>query len=334
MRSRPWIGVPLCAVLVAALISPSAQAQRRSDPGLARSSSCRDSVWGCSQSESSTSDPREPRRPHYDRLVTQARRALSSLRSTSSAAGAELIKEALQQLHDAVSLLPEEPEAHGLLGQLELERGHPIAAAVSLRRAEDLYTQLRTSDKSPLVPQPALERTDPSLALALALLHAQEGDLSGALLRYQRLYDHAAHSPRLLYRMADVLMALGQLEDATALYERGCLSLRGPDVATVDISRACLGYAVALDRAERTIPAALWRKARTADRGPKAADLLDFVSEWEREYHRALLHAGCERRACLQRYLQGAAGQAPASFRRRAELQLQRGREQSCPALP
>ncbi len=336
MASGISLAARLTITLAATLLSLSLAAPIATAQILARRSPCHDSLWGCGPSaDAERSDPGEARRAHYDRLVTSARRLLSTLRSTSVNAGAQLVKEAEQQLRDAIQLLPDEPDAHSLLGQLELERGHRVAAALALRQAEALFAQAAASESDGQRPHPPLERSDPALALALALLHAQEGDLQAALARYQRLIDHAAASPRLLYRMADVLMALGQLDDAAALYERACAAPRGPEVPTVDTSRACLGYLVALDRGERAIPATLFRKARTVDRGPRAMDLLDFPSPWERDYHRALLlPSGCERRASLARYLQGSDALAPASYRRRAELHRQRGRELSCPSEP
>ncbi|MBL9005324.1 MAG: tetratricopeptide repeat protein [Myxococcales bacterium] len=331
-RSDPAIrlSVVLTMALGAACVEPAARAQTP-----ARTVTC-GGLWGCAPAkEGERAETDTPRRSQYDRLLGSARRSLLSLRSTSINATTELIKDTTQQLRDAIQLLPDEPEAHSLLGQLYLERGHRVAAALALRHAEELYAHAGSSVVDTPLPAPPLEHVDPALALSLALLQAQEGDLSGALLRYQRLFDHAAHSPRLLYRMADVWMALGHLDDATALYERACAMPRGPDVPTVDIARACLGYIVALDRGERAIPAALWRKARTADRGPRAMDLLDFPSQGERDYHRALLFpVGCERRASLLRYLRDAAPDTPHSYIRRADSQLLRGRELSCPALP
>jgi tetratricopeptide (TPR) repeat protein len=304
-----------------------------------RVSACRDSLWGCSPAvDPDGAESNEPARVRYDRLLAQARRALASLRNSSPAAAAELIKDTLQKLTDATALLPDDYEAHSLLGQLELERGRLVAAGVSLRRAEALFLHPRDdSGASLLLPPPSLEHRDPALALALALLHAQEGDLATALRRYQRLYDSAAHSQRLLYRMADVLMALGRLEDATALYEAACGVPRSFETPAVDGARACLGAMVALDRGGRMVPGTLLRRARQVDRGPRTGDLADFLTPWERDYSRALLlPPGCERKLALTSYLRGAAGTAPATYLGRAEAHLQRLQDLICapPASP
>lgn len=298
-----------------------------------RGSACRDSLWGCSPTvDPDGAESNEPVRVRYDRLLAQARRALGSLRNSSPAAAAELIKDTLQKLTDATALLPDDYEAHSLLGQLELERGRLVAAGVSLRRAEALFLHPRgDSGTSLLLPPPSLEHRDPALALALALLHAQEGDLATALRRYQRLYDGAAHSQRLLYRMADVLMALGRLEDATALYETACSVPRSFETPAIDGARACLGAMVALDRGGRMVPGTLLRRARQVDRGPRTFDLADFLTPWERDYSRALLlPPGCERKLALTSYLRGAAGTAPATYLGRAEAHLQRLQDLIC----
>lgn len=298
-----------------------------------RSSACRDSLWGCAAPvDPDGPEGSEPPRVRYDRLVQQSRRALASLRNSSPAAAAELVKDTVQKLTDATALVPEDYEAHSLLGQLELERGRLVAAGLTLRRAEDLLLHPRPEAGASRLHQAAsLEHRDPALALALALLSAQEGDLATALRRYQRLYEVAAHSQRLLYRLADVLMALGRLDDATALYESACSVPRSFDTPSVDGARACLGSAAALDRAGRTVPSAVLRRARQSDRGPRAVDLQDFLTSWERDYARALLQpAGCERKLALQSYLRGAAGTAPASYVGRAEAHLGRLQDLIC----
>lgn len=331
---RPCVCIIMAAALLAALLfrlDPPAHAQGRT-----RSGSCRESLWGCAGStDGDSSESAEPRRVRYARHIATARRLIASLRSMPSAAAADQAKEARQRIQEALQIFPDEPDAHSLLGQLEQERGQLLQAGLALRHAEDLYAHAAISDAMALSARPPLEIIDPPLAMALALLQAQEGDLVGALARYQRLFDQASHSPRLLYRMADVLMLLGRLEDATALYQLACSMPKGIDAPIADTSRACLGYAVALDRGEHAIPPAIWRKARIPDRGPRPADLADFPSAWERDYHRALvLTMGCERRASLLRYLRSAATQAPVSYRRRAELHLARVRDLSCPPPP
>lgn len=317
------------------LVGPGMPRRAEARTQATRGSACRDSVWGCAPPvDPEGPESNEPPRVRYDRLLQQARRALASLRNSSLAAAAELTKDTLQKLGDATALVPDDYEAHSLLGQLELERGRLVAAGLTLRRAEDLLLHPRPEAGASRVPAVAsLEHRDPALALALALLHAQEGDLATALRRYQRLYEVAGHSQRLLYRLADVLMALGRLEDATALFESACSVPRSFDTPAIDGARACLGAAAALDRAGRTVPSTILRRARQSDRGPRAVELQDFLTSWERDYARALLQpAGCERKLALQSYLRGAAGTAPASYLERAEAHLGRLQELICAA--
>lgn len=333
--------VGMAIVALAGLAGPTPTLARVQGP---RSPACRDSVWGCGTAvDTEGNDSSEPPRQRYDRLLAQARRALAGWRSSSPSLLGELGKDTAQKLSDAAALLPDDYEAPSLLGQLELERGRLVAAGLLLRRAEELYLHPKP-DRSPqgatlpgLAAAVPLEHRDPALALALALLHAQEGDLVTALRRYQRLYEEAAHSPRLLYRLADVLMAQGRLEDATALFVEACNLPRSLEIAAVDVARACLGAVVALDRAGRSVPGPLLRRARQADRGPRATELSDFLTTGERDYGRALLLApGCERKLLLQSYLRTAAGLAPATYSQRAEAHLGRLRDLICtpPASP
>jgi hypothetical protein len=133
-------------------------------------------------------------------------------------------------------------------------------------------------------------------------------------------------SHRLLYRAADVLMAMGRLGEATPLYERACALPRG-DTPSVDQARACHGLLVALDRGEHGRPPRLLRRLRLLDPDHRATRGSDFLSPAERDYYLALvLPVGCDRLRALERYLQAASGPSavavPLSYLRRAEAEL------------
>lgn len=328
-----WLG--FAATVAAGLITITAE-PAGARVQATRTGGCRDSLWGCAPAaDTDGGETSEPPRVRYDRLLGQARRGLASLRFTSPAAAATTITDTVQKLSDAAALMPDDYEAPSLLGQLELERGRLVAAGLLLRRAEELYLHPKPEPagggRGLVPPSLPLSLRDPALALALALLQAQEGDLATALRRYQRLYEEAAHSPRLLYRLADVLMALGRLEDATALYETACSLPRSLETPLVDGSRACLGVVVALDRAGRSLPSATLRRAKQADRGPRAVELPDFLTSAERDYGRALLlPPGCERKLALSSYLRAAGGSAPTTYLLRAEAHLQRLHDLLC----
>jgi tetratricopeptide (TPR) repeat protein len=296
---------------------------------------CQRTLWGCVDSESSLPDGATPL-GRYERLLASARQSLGPLRL-----GLGLdFDAAAQKLTEATLLLPSAPEAHSLLGQLLLERGQNEAAAPSLRRAEELLLQSEGAAAAPL------ELLDPGLGLALGLLAAQEGDLSGGLERYLRLLRSTAPSHRLLYRSAEVLMALGRLDEATALLERACSLARSNDTHSFDIARACRSYVAALDRSERVAPPLFHRRIHIYDREDRALRYSDFVPAAERDYQRALsLPLGCERRLAFERYLQAAApttppattgGSArpvvPAAYLRRAEAHLRTLSRLVCPS--
>lgn len=322
-RGAQWAAVCLSTLWL--LISGPAQA---ADPA------CSKGLWGCPASavgpsgasaagRSDEQDSAQARRARCERIVAEVRRSMTPLRIATSMNARDLLDATATQLAGAIALAPDSYEAHSLLGQLELERGRFLAAGVALRRAEELFW---TSDGATALSAavaadaPQLERADAGLALGLALLSALEGDLATALVRYQRLLRLGMHSPRLLYRTADVLMAQGRLDEAVVLFDKACAQARPLDVPPVDTTRACLGLLVALDRGERSQVAQVGRRLRLLDRGQRALDVRDYLSSWEREYHRALLlPVGCERRTALRMYLHGAAGHAPATYLARAE---------------
>jgi len=315
-KRRSGLGQPFCAALpaVLALLSlKSAAAEPTRPAGV-----CPQPLWGCqpqaSERERGVTLP-GPSPARYAALLSAARAAAGTLRPGMSGdfAAAERL------LAEAARLLPDTPDAHSLLGQLHLEQGQLEKAAAALHRAEALAEQNAAGER----PAP-LERSDPQLALALGLLSALSGDLGGALERYLRLLRLGVPNHRLLYRTGDVLMALGRLDEATALLERACLQLqRPPEVPSIDVPRACSSYLVALDRGERARAAAALRRVRMLDRDLRGLRYRDFLTDWEREYHLALLlPPSCERLQALSRYLAGGRSAAPLSYLRRAETHL------------
>lgn len=316
-KRRSGRGQPSCAALPAVLgllcLTSAAAAEPTRPAG-----ACSQPLWGCqpqaSERERSITAP-GPAPARYAALLSAARAAAGTMRPGMSgdfAAAERLLTEAAQ-------LLPETPDAHSLLGQLHLEQGQLEKAAAALHRAEELAQRSAAGDQ--LAP---LERSDPQLALALGLYSALSGDLGGALDRYLRLLRLGVPTHRLLYRTGDVLMALGRLDEATALLERACMQLPRPaDVPSIDVPRACSSYLVALDRSERARAAAALRRVRMLDRDQRGLRYRDFLTDWEREYHQALLlPPSCERLQALSRYLAGARSAAPLSYIRRAETHL------------
>lgn len=288
---------------------------------------CQQSLWGCPPKASEVEGGGSPAQ-RYERLIAAARGSAGVLRAGLRGD----LDAAARTLTEATQLLPDSPEAYSLLGQVHLERGQTEAATVALRRAEELFSGSEAASFGPI------ERIDPPLALALGLVQALEGDLSGSLDRYLRLLRLSAPTHRLLYRTGDVLMMLGRLDEATTLFERACLMPRGTDTPSIDIPRACYGYLVALDRGERRRSAQAQRRARGLDRDGLSLRYIDFLTPWEREYHLALaLPPGCERRDALTRYLRGAQASSqakyapPTAYLRRAEAHLKELTGLGCP---
>jgi tetratricopeptide (TPR) repeat protein len=301
---------------------------------LPTSGACQQSLWGCPPKQDNGDASAAPTL-RYERLLSAARSAAGMLRPGMPGdleAAARLLAEATELLKDA-------PEAYSLLGQLDLERGLPDEAEPALHRAAELLLASETATSAPA----SIERLDPPLALALGLLSAQKGDLFSALERYLRLLRVTAPSHRLLYRIGDVLMALGRLNEATAFFERACTLQRSLDMPSFDVARACAGYLVALDRGERIFSAAALRRLKAIDRDMQLLRYHDFLTPWERDYYLALVlpPSPCQRREAFLRYLRGAQSSGeqksspryvpPLSYLRRAEAHLQKLAALSCP---
>lgn len=307
----------LCIVVAGfCLLSRDASAQRTPP--------CAQSLWGCgARSGDGEVASGGSTAQRYERLMNLARSSAGALRTSTTPE----LDAAARHLHDAIDIEPDSPDAYSLLGQVEIERGQIEAAGAALRHAEGL-----------LLGNGAIERSDPQLALALGLVTALEGNLSGALERYMRLLRVGAPSHRLLYRTGDVLMALGRLDEATALYERACNMQRGYDTPLLDVPRACQGALVALDRGERVRAAQALRRVHQLDHEGKVMRYSDYLAPWEREYHLAMaLPPSCDRLAALRNYLRGAKSTtanspvAPLSYIRRAETHVKALAALPCP---
>lgn len=291
--------------LVGLLVSVRVLAQPAAEPR-----PCELSVWGCADARAGTLSTAE-----MTRRLGAARRILQEHRVLSVDARAALVRE----LQEVIQTQPTLQEAHSALGQLHLLGGELTQAAESLVRAEQL---LANHPLPGLYPSPSLEQREPLLALALAQLSAQTGDLEAAILRYRRLLAATAVRPRILYLLADALMQKGHLREAAALYEQACPvgRVRVLEPPMIDLGRACLGLWVALDRSQRGDLALVQSRLRSYDRDRQALNLRDFPTESERAYARALTEpVGCRQLAAWNTYLQLVKADTPATYLARAQ---------------
>jgi cytochrome c-type biogenesis protein CcmH/NrfG len=302
---------------------------------------CERTLWGCPPAVSNHEVGKDAPNKYAD-LCARGRRALRYAYAGST----RDLAEALTDLNSAVQLAPGEVEGWALLGAVLLELGRYEEAEPALRRAEALGDEAASQpfvvgekpagEAAP--PRPgALASLDPHLEVAvatgLAFLDALHGDVRGALERSRRLIGRRAQSHRALWRLADLLMALGNLEEATTFYERACTLPRGPGSSALDVARACHGLLVALDRSERARSAYFLRRVAMLDPDHHSTEMPDIYPPCDREYYRALLlRPGCPRLAAFQSYLRAAREQPgiPGSYLRRAEEHLSEERNQSC----
>lgn len=310
---------------------------------------CERTLWGCPSRDKLQETPREPQ-AKYDQLCARGRRALRF----TQVSGLRDLNEVVTDLTEAVRLFPEQPEGWALLGEVLLELGRWSEAEPALQRAEaigedELVTRELLPGALPLPdglprdrPAPArlgtLARLDPPLEVrvitSLAYIQALRGELSAALERTRRLLLRRGLSHRALWRLGDLLMAQGSLEEATASYERACTLPRSATTTTLELARACHGLLIALDRGERARAAFILRRATALDGDHRAIEMADIYPPYDREYYRALtLGPGCARRAAFTAYLREARQQpgVPAAYLRRAEEHLQSEHNQSCP---
>lgn len=302
---------------------------------------CERTLWGCPPRDKAPEAAREPQ-ARYEQLCARGRRALRF----SQVSGMRDPSEVVADLSEAVRLFPEQPEGWALLGEVLLELGRWTEAEPALQRAEaaseaaaadELTPASGLPGERPLARLGTLARLDPPLEVrvltSLAYLQARRGDLGAAVERSRRLLLRRGPSHRALWRLGDLLMAQGSLEEATASYERACTLPRGAATTTLEIARACHGLLVALDRGERARAAFILRRATALDGDHRAIEMADLFPPCDREYYRALtLGPGCARRAAFAAYLREAQKQpgVPEAYLRRAEEHLQAESNQSC----
>lgn len=313
---------------------------------------CERSLWGCPPTDKKTDAAKEAVRDpqaRYEQLCAHGRRALRFAQTSGPAVGRRELTDAVPDLLEAVRLLPEQPEGWALLGVIQLDLGQWELAEPALKQAEAASDALMTGRGSELSvtaleprPRPGLLASlDPQLAnlvaTGLSFVQAQRGDVSGAIERTRRILLQNAPTHRALFRLGDLLMAQGNLEEATASYERACALPRSSGTTTLELARACHGLVVALDRGERARAALILRRATSLDGDHRAIEMTDLFPPLDRDYYRALtLAPGCLRRAALRTYLHQARKQPgiPAAYLRRAEEHLQAENNLSCPPEP
>ena len=324
-----------CTAVLAGLLVPV--------PPATAAPPCERTLWGCPSRDKPPEAPREPQ-ARYDQLCARGRRALRF----TQVSGLHDLNEVVAELPEAVRLFPEQPEGWALLGEVLLELGRWSEAEPALQRAEALGEDplLAPPGEPPRDrPGPArlgtLARLDPALEVrvvtSLAYLQARRGELGAALERTRRLLLRRGLSHRALWRLGDLLMAQGSLEEATASYERACTLPRSATTTTLEIARACHGLLVALDRGERARAAFILRRATALDGDHRAIEMADLFPACDREYYRALtLGPGCARRAAFSAYLREARQQpgVPEAYLRRAEEHLRSENNLSCPPDP
>jgi tetratricopeptide (TPR) repeat protein len=309
---------------------------------------CERSLWGCRDPGSTLTSPAG----RYEHLCKQARDTLL----TVQVAGTGDLGDSITQATEAARLAPDQPLAWALLGLLHLEARRFDEAGPLLQRAAALSV---VPPPPPTVqPEPARESAaelssstapraslldaplDLQVQLGLVLLQAQRGELVQAEEQARRLLQRRGLSHRVLYRLGDLLMARGRLEEATALYGRACRMPRQAGGLAVEVSRSCFAFAVALERGQRTEVLSALQRATQHDRERRALSMPDFFPSHDRDFYRALAGPpsspvtslvqqppllACARAQALTEYLAQARERpdTPPSYLRRAEQQLE-----------
>lgn len=291
---------------------------------------CEASLWGC-RDGAAIANPEA----RYELLCKQARDVLQTVQS----AGSGDIGDSIAHATEATQLLPGHPLGWALLGLLLIEARRIEEAGPFLTRAARLA---QTPPAPPTVqPEPVAQKERMSLldsqldlqvGLGVALWLAHRGELAAAEEHTRRLLARRGPSHRALWRLGDLLMAQGRLEEATALYGRACRMPRPMGGLAVEVARSCYAFAVALDRGQRSESAAALQRATQQDRDRRALLMPDFLPPQDRDYYRALASTAstlappvCLRVASLTAYLSQARERpdTPGSYVRRAE-QLQK----------
>ncbi len=230
---------------------------------------------------------------------------LADLAGSPDLAG--VLPEIVRSLREATRQVPDGADAWALLGESLVRLDSRVSGDVPPDRDEALSALLRAQ-------RLGTDSAYHSMALALAL--AQSGDLEPSLFLYRRLVRNR-HTPLLLRRTADVLMALGRLDESLPLYREACggsiteaQRVRGAGYPIrLEAGRACYALAAALDRSERlsSVPGAM-RQAVALDPTQRSFGLgSDFVPAVDRAYYRSLVFArqgdSCQELAALRAYL-------------------------------
>lgn len=298
-------------------------------PGLP-AKACEASLWGCREG-AAVANPEA----RYELLCKQARDALQTIQS----AGSGDLGDSIAHATEATQLLPAHPLGWALLGLLLIEARRIEEAGPSLVRAAALAQTPPappTVQPAPLAQKERMSLLDSQLdlqvGLGVALWLANRGELAAAEEHTRRLLARRSPSHRALWRLGDLLMAQGRLEEATALYERACRMPRPMGGLAVEVARSCYALAVALDRGQRAESAGALRRASAQDRDRRALLMPDFLPPQDRDYYRALASSltmlappACLRAAALTAYLAQARERpdTPGPYIRRAE-QLQK----------
>lgn len=304
-----------CLVLFPSVIEAQPTEPSRAAPTSVRKvlRDCALTVWGCANRAGHSNDS------EYEQIIQRAR---SQLVFSHTAPGVDLSK-TVTELLDATKLTSNPREAWVTLAVIYAEQGN-CTDGYSLFESLLATTEHPATGTDPLTP-PTVEllwKDRQTLRLGLSLCHSLRGEHERAATQYRRMILHGGPSQRLLYRLADTLLADGHPDEAVPLYRQACLELP-PVQPQVLVARSCAGLLVALDRSYRQRPTRLLSQLRRYDLGLRFLKMTDFVPAADRDYSRALLLSpSCEREALLRQYLHATPPSVPQAYRRRAEEHL------------
>jgi tetratricopeptide (TPR) repeat protein len=172
----------------------------------------------------------EPDRGRYDVILAHARRLVDA-RTTSDLASA------VEQLDQAIAILPDAPDAHYLRGWANELRQDWAACAADYNAAAALDPTFEPA------PNP---RSRGGLADGQGVCLARSGELEEAEAVLAQATSAGATSAGLWLRLGEVDMALGRLDDAIVALDGAMKVARGTDFASIYWLRA-----MAFDRARR-----------------------------------------------------------------------------------
>ncbi|MCB9560885.1 MAG: tetratricopeptide repeat protein [Kofleriaceae bacterium] len=166
----------------------------------------------------------EPGRDRYDTLVERAAKLVVRRADENRDAAVEMLDE-------ATTLLPDHADAWAWLGLVREDAGDWAGCAEALGKAWTIDAGWHAA------PRP--------LALALGTCRARAGDLDGAAAALERLVDHGDERVETYYRLGEVYLAQGRLDDARDVLT---VALDGSPADTF-YSHAAWALAVTEDRA-------------------------------------------------------------------------------------